>query len=183
MTSSMSLRNLTLAALIAALYVSLTLAAAPISYGNIQFRIAEALTLLPALTTAAVPGLFLGCFVANLIGGAGVVDLVFGSLATLAAAFLTRFIARKARRRGPAAARRAAWLLPVPPVVVNALVVGTYLPLLIPEIRDMFRTLPVAILATIGSVALGQAVVCYVLGLPLYHALKKSALLDGESPP
>ena len=74
------------AAIIAAIYALVTLLLAPISYGPIQIRISEALTVLPALTPAGIPGLFIGCLLANILGGAAVPDIVFGSLATLAAA-------------------------------------------------------------------------------------------------
>ena len=77
------------AALIAALYAALTLALYPISYGPVQFRVSEALTLLPVFMPEAIPGLFVGCLLANLIGSATIWDIVFGSLATLIAAVLT----------------------------------------------------------------------------------------------
>ena len=77
------------AALIGAIYAVLTIAFAPISYGQIQVRISEALTVLPFFTPAAIPGLFIGCIIANLYGGNGIIDIVFGSLATLGAAALS----------------------------------------------------------------------------------------------
>ena len=86
----MTVKKLVQGALIGALYAVLTLAAAPISYGLMQVRISEALSVLPYFTAAAVPGLFVGCIVANLLGGAALYDVIFGSLATLLAAFLTR---------------------------------------------------------------------------------------------
>ncbi len=131
-------------ALVAALYALLVLAFAPLSFGPVQFRVAEALTLLPWLFPEAVLGLFVGCLVSNLFGGLGIVDMVFGSLATLLAAWLTR--------RMPNVILAA-----VPPVVVNALVVGTYLSLL----------LDVPLVATILYVGLGEAGVCFLLGVPL----------------
>lgn len=131
-------------ALVAALYALLVLAFAPLSFGPVQFRVAEALTLLPWLFPEAIPGLFVGCLVSNFFGGLGIVDMVFGSLATLVAAWLTR--------RMP----NVFWAA-VPPVLVNAVVVGTYLSYLL--------DLPVA--ATILYVGLGQAGVCFLLGIPL----------------
>ena len=77
------------AAMIAALYVVLTMVFAPFSFREIQVRVSEALTILPAFTPAAVPGLFIGCLLANLLGGAAVPDVIFGSLATLIGAFFT----------------------------------------------------------------------------------------------
>ena len=80
---------LTQAAMIAAVYVVLTLLFRPISFGEIQVRIAEALTILPLFTPAAVPGVFVGCLIANIIGGGILPDIIFGSLATLIGAVLT----------------------------------------------------------------------------------------------
>jgi uncharacterized membrane protein len=137
-------RFLARSALIAALYALLVLAFAPMSFGPVQFRVAEAMTLLPWLFPEAIPGLFVGCLVSNLFGGLGIVDMVFGSLATLLAAWLTR--------RMP----NLLWAA-VPPVLVNALVVGTYLSVL----------LDVPLAATILYVGLGQAGVCFLLGIPL----------------
>ena len=70
-------------AVIAAIYVALTMAFQPISFGPVQFRISEALCILPFFTPAAIPGLFVGCFLSNLFCGAAGLDIVFGSLATL----------------------------------------------------------------------------------------------------
>ena len=80
--------RLTQGAAIAALYVVLTLIFAPISFGPVQLRIAEMLTILPLFTSAAVPGLFIGCLLANLLGGAVIWDVIFGSIATLIGAWL-----------------------------------------------------------------------------------------------
>lgn len=137
-------------ALVAALYALLVLAFAPLSFGPVQFRVAEALTLLPWLFPEAVFGLFAGCLVSNLFGGLGIVDMVFGSLATLFAAWLTR--------RMP----NVFWAA-VPPVLVNGLVVGTYLSFL----------LDVPLAATILYVALGEAGVCFLLGVPLATLLTR----------
>lgn len=93
------LRHLAVAGLIAALYVALSIAFMPISFGVYQVRIAEALTVLPFLTGAAVPGLFVGCLLANIFGGMGWQDIVFGSLLTLVAALLTHWIARLRQHR------------------------------------------------------------------------------------
>ena len=84
--------------IIAALYAALTIALAPISYGPIQLRVSEALTILPYLTPAAIPGLFIGCLVANILGGLGIYDVVGGSLCTLLAAFLTYLVARDPKK-------------------------------------------------------------------------------------
>lgn len=139
------------AALIAAVYAVLTYALAPISYGPLQFRVSEALTVLPAIFPAAVPGLFVGCIVSNLVGGLGLWDIVIGSLATLIAAYLTSKLRNK-------------WLVPAPPVIVNAVIIGIML-------SYMYK-LPT--LATISSVGVGEMVVCYLLGVPLYLVFLKN---------
>ncbi len=77
------------AALIGAIYVVLTLVFAPFSYGEVQVRISEALTILPYFTPAAIPGLFVGCIIANILGGCIPVDIIFGSIATLLGAVFT----------------------------------------------------------------------------------------------
>lgn len=79
---------MTQAAMIAAIYVVLTYVFAPFSFGEVQIRIAEALTILPVFTPAAIPGLFVGCIVGNILGGAILPDIIFGSIATLIGAFL-----------------------------------------------------------------------------------------------
>ena len=137
------------AAVIAALYAALTLALAPISYGLIQFRIAEALTVLAFFTPAAIPGLFIGCLVANIIGPYGILDIIFGSLATLIAAFATYKIKNK-------------FLAPLPPVLSNALIVG--------PLVAYFVNVPFYM--GMLYVGLGQLAVCYGLGLPLILALE-----------
>jgi len=144
------------AALIAALYAALTLMFIPISFGHniFQFRISEALTVLPALVPSSIPGLFIGCLVSNLVGGFGPVDIIFGSAATLLAAVFSRLL------------RKYPFLVPLPPVVFNALIVGSYLKFL--YMKD------VPLLASIGWVALGELLACYALGLPLLYLLKKS---------
>ena len=78
-----------MSALIAALYTGLTFVLAPISFGPVQFRVSEALTLLPFCLPEAVPGLFIGCLISNMLGGFGIIDIVLGSAATLAAAWIT----------------------------------------------------------------------------------------------
>lgn len=144
--------GLALSGLIAALYAALTLLLAPISFSAVQFRVAEALTLLPILSPAAVPGLGLGCLASNLLAGAPWQDVVFGSLATLLAAIATRQL------------RRLPWLAAFMPVLFNGLIVGATLSWLYP---------PLPFWATAGSVALGEAAVVYMLGLPLTELLKK----------
>lgn len=141
-------RFLVEASLIAAFYAVITIALAPISYGQMQVRLSEALTVLPYFTTAAIPGLFIGCIVANILGGFGPIDIIFGSLASLIAAILARKISKP-------------WLVPLPSVVLNGLVIGWVL--------NMVEGLPFWLSA--GTVTLGQAIACYGLGYPLLLAL------------
>lgn len=149
--SSFSARGLTLAALVAALYAALTVLFAPISFGAVQFRVSEALTLLPLLSPFAAPGLFAGCLVSNLIMGAPWQDVIFGSLATLLAALATRQL------------RRLPWLAALMPVALNGLIVGAVL----------WYTQHLPFFLTAATVALGEAAVCYMLGLPLAELLRK----------
>jgi uncharacterized membrane protein len=148
-----SARNLTLAAVVAALYAAVTLLFAPISYGPVQFRVSEALTLLPVLFPQAIPGLTLGCLIANLLGSATPWDVVFGTLATLIAALATRRF------------RKNLWLAASAPVVCNAIIIGLVL---------HFTLADVLLVPTILSVGLGEAAVCYALGVPMILALRRT---------
>lgn len=146
-----SLKFMIQGSIIAAIYAALTIIFMPISYGQIQVRISEALTILPFFTPAAIPGLFVGCIIANFYGGLGPVDIIFGSLATLAAAGLTY------------AVRKYKFIAPLPPVIINAVVVGIML--------NVLYDLP--LIASMLWVGLGEAIACYFLGLPLLLSLEK----------
>lgn len=152
----MEIGNSTIAriGIIAGIYLALCLALQPFSYGPVQVRVAEALTLLPVIMPESIVGLFLGAILANSFGGLGFVDIIFGSLATLVAAYLTY-----ALRHTP-----VYWL---PPIVVNALVVGYYLSLL------FFRP----VLETMAYVALGQTLSVVLLGMPLLRVLRRHSIL------
>ncbi|MBN2852615.1 MAG: QueT transporter family protein [Clostridia bacterium] len=145
-----STRFLVQAAVIGSLYAALTLLLAPFSFGYMQVRVSEALTVLAFFTPAAVPGLFIGCILANIIGGFGIIDIVFGSLATLTAAYLTY----KMKNR---------LLAPLPPVIINGLIVG--------YIISFYLDIPLWL--GIVSVTAGEAIACYGLGLPLLLLLEK----------
>lgn len=162
-TTTLTVKRLTFAALLAALYVILTLPFAQIPFGIIQFRLAESFAFMAALTPAAVPGLFVGCFLANLLNpqNLGVVDILGGSLATLLAAWLTWMIARKETEYDRITPRYIVSLMP--PVIVNALIVGFYLPFLLFPEEVSAKT----IFMSMGSIALSQIVVIYAIGLPL----------------
>ncbi len=149
-------RSLCLSAVTAALYAALTLLLQPISFGTMQFRVSEALTLLPALFPQTIPGLTLGCFLANLLGGYGPWDQLIGTLATLLAACLTWRL------------RRNVWLAAIPPVLCNALMVGGMLSVL----------LSAPFWLTALTVGLGEAAVVYLLGVPLVKGLRTTNLMD-----
>lgn len=151
-----AVKKLVRAAVIAGAYAGITLAAQPISLGPLQCRISEALCVLPYCLPEAVPGLFVGCVLGNLISGAEPWDVVFGSLATLLAAILTRLAGRK---------KLPPFLAPLPPVVLNAVIVG----FLLIKVYLAELSYPVAVLMVGG----GEAISCYVLGLPLLYTLNK----------
>jgi len=132
------------AALIAAIYVILNIIFAPISYGPVQVRIAEALVVLPFIEPSAIIGLSVGCILANIYGGLGIVDVIGGSLCTLIAAYLTYKV------KNPK-------LAPLPPVLINAFGVSLYLHLLF-EIPYWL---------TVIYIGIGEIIACYVLGYPL----------------
>ena len=164
---SPALRRLAEGGLIAAMYAALTLIVPVASFGPLQIRLSEALTILPLFTPAAIPGLAVGCMVSNLAGlamaanVAGAWDILFGSLATLAAACLT-YLLRNMRWKGlPLPAT-------LPPILVNALVVGLELTLVL----FSFSWTTYALNAL--YVAVGQLVACTGGGLILYTALTRT---------
>lgn len=161
MEKTTSLRFLTVAALIAAMYAALTLALPFMTFGPVQCRIAEALTILPVLTPAAVPGLLVGCLLSNSVGlamganVAGALDILLGTLATAVAALLTRLL-RKKRVRG------LPLLSTLPPVILNAVIVGGELTLV-----TVGRT-PSLLVINMLLVGAGQLVACTGGGLLLF---------------
>lgn len=155
MENRMNTQSLTRGAIIAALYAALTLLLAPISYGEVQIRIAEALTLLPVLMPEAVPALVIGCLIANILGGCTVLDIVFGSLATLLAALCTR-----ALRRNLLAASAM-------PVIFNGLIVGAVVHFAYaPAIPLPLCMLFVAAGETVSAMLLGRIVLRALIRLP-----------------
>lgn len=144
---------ITQAAVIAAIYVVLVFIFQLSSFGPIQFRIAEVLTILPYFTPAAIPGVTIGCLLSNLIFRADILDTVFGSLATLIAAFLSYKL------------RWNKYLVPIPPIVVNALIIPFILK------YAYFEANPIPIM--IFSVGAGQVVSAGILGMVLLFALDK----------
>ena len=153
---------LTQSAIIAALYIALLLAFQPISVSVIQFRISEALTILPYFTPAAIPGLFVGCFLGNILAGCAPLDFIFGSLTTLVAAAMSYGL------------RKHKFLVPIPPIVLNALVI----PFILLKAYGAEEGIPF-MMATVG---VGQVVSCGVLGLVLLFALDRhKATIFGHS--
>ena len=184
--SQLGARRVARIAMIAALYAALSLVAmlflGGLAWGPVQFRISEAVTVLAMFTSDAIPGLTLGCVIANVAnialsgtGTLGLLDVVFGSLATLmGATFSWRFRDRPA-------------LAVLGPVIANALIVPAYLPLMLQGMG--FYTIPFTSISLDGAylpmylfgivaTGLGEAVVMYALGLPLYHALKGASLAE-----
>jgi len=148
--------------IVAALYVVLTYFLAPISYGPVQARISEAMTIFPIFSFNMIPGITLGCLISNLLNpdNLGPVDIIGGTLATLLAGLCSRFIGKK-----------NIWLGIIPPIVFNGVIVGGYLPFLIMETVTWQE-----VLLTMLSVAAGEAAVLVVLGLPLVAVIGKTGL-------
>lgn len=142
------------AAMIAAIYVVLTVLFAPFSFGEIQVRIAEALTILPVFTPAAIPGLFMGCIIGNIFGGSIFPDIIFGSLATLIGAYFTYLLRKQVK-----------YLAPLPPILSNTLIV----PLVLRYAYGINLPIPF-LMMTIG---IGEVISCGVLGMIVYAALEK----------
>ncbi len=155
--SLFSVRSLCISAVIAALYAVLTVVLAPISYGAVQCRVSEALTILPVLLPEAVPGLAVGCLIANIFGSATVWDVVFGTLATLLAALGTRYF-----RKVTATRFDIPWLSALCPVIANGVIVGLVL----------HFTLHFPLFLTMLEVAAGE-VGALAIGLILLPALRR----------
>lgn len=148
----MKIKYVMQAAIIAAIYAVITIVLSPISYGPMQIRVSEALTILPVFTSAGIPGLFVGCIISNLMGPYGLVDIVCGSAATLIAAFFTYKLKNK-----PV-------LAPLPPVIANGIIIGA-------ELHYAYGV--PGLWACMGWVALGELLACYALGFPLIKLLQK----------
>ena len=161
-TMSVKIRNIVFASMVAAIYAALTLSLSFFSFGVVQYRIAEGLTILPYFASFSIPGLLIGCIVSNIISPLGIMDMVFGSLATLIAAISTYYI-------GKSKLRFKRILAPLPAVVVNALVIGILLKLL--YVKDM------PLLVCMLQVAWGELVCCYGIGLPLIYIIEKNPTL------
>lgn len=144
---------ITQAAMIAAIYVVLVEAFAPISFSGIQCRIAEALTILPYFTAAAIPGVTVGCLLANIIAGGAILDIVFGTIATLLGAI------------GSYAVRKYKWAVPLPPIIANTIIVPWVLRLAYADKAPIYF-----LMATVG---IGEVVACGIFGMILLFALQR----------
>ena len=146
--------SLVQAAMIAALYIVLTFIANALGLANqaIQVRFSEALTILPYFTPAAIPGLFVGCLLSNLLTGCALPDIIFGSLATVVGAFFTYKL------------RKYKWLAPIPPIAANAIVVPFVL-LYAYGIKPLWFSFI--------TVTIGEIISCGVLGMLLLFTLNK----------
>lgn len=142
------------AAMIAAIYVVLTLVGASFAYGPVQVRLSEALTILPAFTPAAIPGVFLGCLLSNILGGCILPDIIFGSLATLIGAVFTWMLRDKSR-----------YLAPLPPILANTIIV--------PFVLKYGYMDPLPIPFMMLTVGIGEVISCGVIGLIVYAGLNR----------
>lgn len=145
---------ITQGAVIAAIYVVLVLIFDTFSFGPIQFRIAEVLTIMPYFTPAAIPGLFVGCLIANIIGGGLIWDIVFGSIATLIGAI------------GSYLVRKNKWLVPLPPIIANMFIVPFVL-----KYAYGYDGLLVYFMFTVG---LSEIIVCGIIGMALLTVMAKN---------
>ena len=156
-----TVQDLTLAALIAAVYAVLTLALPIPAYSGVQLRVAEAMTVLPFLFPAATPGLFVGCFIANLFSPYPL-DILCGSLATLLACLMTQRVPIR-------------WLAPLPPVLCNMVIVGAEIAWFETGFGPGFWT---AYAFNAFTVGLGELIACVVLGELLLSILPKVPVLQ-----
>ena len=152
-------RLITMGAAIAALYVVLTLIANAFGLADyaIQVRFSEALTILPYFTPVAIPGLFAGCIISNILTGAMPLDVIFGSLATLIGAIGTNILKKKLPK--------IKWLAPLPPIIANTIVV----PFVLAYVYKFDGSIPYFML----TVGIGEVISCGILGMILLFSLEK----------
>ena len=164
--SRFSPKSIAISGIIAALYAVMAYFSSVfgIAYGPIQCRFSEALTVLPFLFPEAVPGLFIGCVVTNLMSTVGPLDIIFGSLATLLAALWTRRMPNK-------------WLAPLPPVVCNAVIIGAMIAWYEVGFTNAFWGMFAFNALTVG---IGEAIACYVLGLLLLQVISRTPGLHNK---
>ena len=157
---------LTQAAVIAALYVALTYVsnALGLAYGAVQFRLSEILTVLPVFTPAAIPGLTIGCILANLTSPFGLIDIVCGSIASFLAAMCTYWFRKICIKDLPV-------LSSIPPVLFNAVIIGLEIWYLEGRTAEMFYLSAL-------QIAAGQIVMCMLIGLPFIRVVKRTGVFE-----
>ncbi|MBR3868841.1 MAG: QueT transporter family protein [Clostridia bacterium] len=157
---------ITQAAVIAALYVALTYisSAMGLAYNSVQFRLSEILTVLPVFTPAAIPGLTLGCFLANISSPFGIIDILCGTFATFLASIVTYAVRNITLKGLPV-------LATIPPVLFNAVIIGL-------EIWYLEGKNPEIFFISALQVAAGQAVMCIIAGLAFVRAVKKTRIFE-----
>ncbi len=158
-------RRIAFAGILAAVYAAVTIATSSFAYGPVQFRIAEALTVFCCFTPAAIPGMVVGCMAANLASFVSPWDFLIGTCATLLACIFTWAMARDLDLR-----RWKIWLIPLPTILFNAVIVGAEIALFF----DTDRAFLTAYAMNALSVGVGEAVVMYLLGVPLLAWLPHS---------
>jgi uncharacterized membrane protein len=168
MNQKSAIRSITLSAMIAAVYAALTMALPALSYGPVQLRFSEALTVLPFFLPEAVPGLFLGCAISNLLSSFGIADVLFGSLATLLAAVWTSRM-------------KNAWLAPLPPVVCNMVIIGALIAWF--EAGGFGAGFVPAWIYNGLTVGIGELAACYLLGMLLLYILPTVPNISRFLPP
>ena len=152
----------TQAALIAAIYVVMTYLFSPLSFSAVQVRLSEALMIMPLFTASAVPGLFIGCLIGNILGGALLPDIVFGSIATLIGAVLTY----RLREKGPVISM-------IPPIVSNSII--------IPFVLKYAYGINMPVLLMVITVGIGEIISCGLLGNLLYRALTRCRFIFSQN--
>lgn len=160
------IRLIVYSGIIAALYVVLTLPMAQFAFGPIQFRLAEVLTVLPAFAAGYIPGISLGCFLANLLNpnNLGPVDIIGGTVATILAGIFSRILGKKNKILGI-----------IPPVVFNGLIVGGYLPFLL--LDEGSEVTAAAVGLSMFEVAASEAVLLVIVGIPFILLIEKNSRL------
>ena len=154
-------RQIALSGIAAGLYVAVTVLTASFAYGNIQFRIADAMCLLVCIEPSLTVGLTLGCLIANLFSTVSALDIIIGTAGTLLGCLLTVHI-------------KKTWLLPIPTILSNAILVGAMLSWVLMPPSEFWKGF--AIMG--GEVALGELVVLYALGVPLVITMRRTGLLE-----
>ncbi|MGB9695109.1 MAG: QueT transporter family protein [Caldisericaceae bacterium] len=173
MNQKNKLRYFVRASVIAALYFAITYFTRPISFGSVQVRIAESLTVLPFIFPEAVLGLTLGCFLANIFSPFGPIDMILGTTLTFLAAVMTMWLGK---------IKAPKYLAPIPPVLINGFGVSLYVVSLAGlagnvSLRDFSKIFvnfkPLPYFAAVLSIGIGEAVAAFALGLPLLNALQR----------